>query len=90
MEKHKINDEVFFVYENKIHKGIVGETKTITKSIWGIQLHNDKGKDTERKFETEYIIILDSFNKKITDWLSENRLFTTLDALMKSLISNLN
>jgi hypothetical protein len=88
MSKYKITDKVFLIYENKIYEGIVAETKTITRSIWGIQLHNDKGNDTERETKNKYIVVLDRNLKKVTNWVSEKKLFTTLDLLMKSLIND--
>lgn len=90
MSKYKITDEVFFIYENKLCKGLVSEIKTITKSIWGIQLHNDKGKDSERKSKSEYIIVLDAYNKMKTNWIPERRLFDTKELLVESLLKNID
>lgn len=83
MEKSKydIKDVVFFIKGKIIAKGVVSKVRTEKSSIWDIQLHNDRGELTERRFKHEYKV---AFNNDETDWIEQRYLYPTLESLVEN------
>jgi len=89
MSKYNIKTNVYFMHENKIRHGKIYAIQTDTVSIWAMQLHNDKGNDTERNIRNKYKMVLNAYNKIGTDWIDEKELFETKEDLIKFISKNL-
>jgi len=82
-----INDEVYFIDNNKLKHGLIFSSKIITISIWGIHLHNDKGEISERNVSREYKVVTIGNNEiaREGNFIKENELFKTKAELINSL-----
>lgn len=74
------------MYQNEIHGGKIYEVISREKSIWGIQLHNDRGKESEREYYHEYRICIDSSRHEVIEQpVRESLIFPNKKALIDHL-----
>jgi hypothetical protein len=92
ISKYKINDTVYFMRKNEIWGGKVYRYRFTVDDIWYMQTDNCKNNAHNNKLEItiEYQICTNENEKKGNKWIRENKLFKTIEEIIKDITENCN
>jgi len=90
INKYKIDDTVYFMQKNEIWSGKVYRYRFTVDNIWYMNTHDYKGEATELEINIEYQVCTNQYEKTGSKWISENKLFKTIEDIIKFVMENAN